>query len=144
MKILTLCGVAQAKVGYTFLAGRPTERCINCRLYKVCVGKLEPQRLYRVVDVLDRMFQCPLYKDGLKLVAVEESPVEAAIEDKLIVEGAVIFFSPIACKIRCVNRELCTPEGLRQNDRCRILKVGDRLNCYGGLKLKKVVLKRLP
>ncbi|MEM1569504.1 MAG: UPF0179 family protein [Candidatus Bathyarchaeia archaeon] len=144
MKILTLCGVAQARVGCTFLAGKPSEQCINCRLYKVCVGKLEPHRLYRVVEVRGRVFQCTLHKDGVKLVVVEENPVEAAVEDKLIVEGMTLVFSPILCKIDCINKSLCTPEGLMKNDRCRVVEVGGRLNCPAGLKLRRVVLRRVP
>lgn len=144
MKILTLCGAAQAKLGFTFLAGKPSEQCIDCRLYKVCVGRLEPLRLYRVVEVTGKTFQCQIHKDGVRLVAVEESPVEAAVEDKLIVEGVVFTFRPIVCKIECVSRSLCTPEGLRRNDRCQVVKVGGKLNCLAGLNLRRVILKRIP
>ncbi|MBS7613508.1 UPF0179 family protein [Candidatus Bathyarchaeota archaeon] len=143
MKIITLCGIAQAKVGFTFLAGKPSEQCVDCRLYKVCIGKLEHLRLYRVVEVRGKTFQCRIHKDGVKLVVVEESPVEAAVEDKLIVEGVVLTFSPIACKIECSSRSLCIPEGLRQNDRCQVVKVGEKLNCLAGLKLRKVILRRV-
>jgi uncharacterized protein (UPF0179 family) len=142
MKILTLCGVSQAKVGFTFLAGKPSRQCVNCRLYKVCVGKLEPLRLYRVLEVREKTFQCRIHKDGVKLVTVEESPVEAAMEDRLIVEGALLTFSPIICRIECNNKGLCIPEGLKENDKCQVVKIGEKLNCLAGLKLRSVILRR--
>lgn len=142
-KIVTLCGVKQAKPGFKFIAYKPTRRCLECRLYKVCVGKLEPSRLYKVVEVKNRVFPCPLHEDGVRLVVVEENSVEAAMEDKLIVEGATLIFKPVKCSLECANRGLCTPEGLKKGDRCLILKVGDRLECLGGLKLRKVLLKRV-
>ena len=141
--IVTLCGVKQAKPGFTFIAYKPTERCLKCRLYKVCVGKLEPSRLYRVVEVKDRIFPCPLHEDGVRLVVVEESPVEAAMEDRLLVEGATIVFKPIECRVRCPNRGLCTPEGLKKGDKCLILKLGDRVECIVGLRLRRALLKRV-
>jgi len=59
------------------------------------------------------------------LVVVEESPVKAAMEDRLIVEGVTLTFSPIVCRIECNNRSLCIPEGLRENDKCQVIKVGE-------------------
>lgn len=141
-RIVTLCGVKQAKPGLTFIAYEPSEACLECRLYKVCVGKLEPSRLYRVVEAKNRVFPCPLHEGGVKLVVVEESPVEAAMEDRLIVEGATTVFKPVGCRVKCPNRSLCIPEGLKEGDRCFILKVGDRLECLGGLRLRRVLLKR--
>lgn len=107
------------------------------------MGKLEPSRLYRIVEVREKIFQCRIHENGVKLVVVEESPVEAAMEDRLIVEGAVLTFSPIVCRIECNNKSLCIPEGLRKNDKCQVIKVGEKLNCLAGLKLRSVTLKRV-
>lgn len=142
-RILTLCGVKQARVGFTFLAGETAEVCVKCRLYRVCTGKLEPFRPYRVVEVKSRVFPCPLHEGGVRLVVVEESSVEAALDERLTVEGAAVSFKPINCMISCPHRNLCNPEGLMEGDMCRIVKVGDRVDCLGGLRLRRVTLKRI-
>ncbi len=109
------------------------------------MGGLEPGRIYRVTSIRGKNLPCKLHGDGAKVVEVEESDIEASLESRLAVEGALISYRPMECeRSDCEKRALCRPLGLRAGDRCKILCMREKLDCPIGLELRLVSLLRQP
>ena len=142
--IITLVSVSQAKVGLTFINRGASQKCKECEFYKVCVGNLEVNRVYKIVKIRDRSLPCSLYETEMKVVEVVEAEIDAVISSRVAVEGAIITYQNPECDIQeCENRGICFPEGLFDGDRCKILKVIGSLQCRLGLPLKRVLLQRV-
>jgi len=140
----TIIGKNQAKVGYAFLFNKPSSLCIKCKYYKPCMEKLESGRVYVVEKVLNKVFECKLHFEGGKLVEVNEADIEANIEAKLAILGAIIDFHAIKCtSILCENYSKCAPLGLRNGDKCKIVEVYGKAICPLGVPLSFVRLHRL-
>lgn len=108
------------------------------------MDKLSPGRIYRVVKVRPRRIVCPIHEGGGVVAEVVLDDVEAAVDTRVAVEGAVIAFSPQLCEeVECPSRELCQPQGLVEGDRCKILRVGEGISCPMNRSLVKVVLRLL-
>ncbi len=145
-RIVTLVGELQARVGYRFVNTEPPTTCKECRLFHVCVGVLEPDRVYEVVAVRRVKHSCPLHEGGVRVVEVVEAPIEVALPSKVAVEGLIFHYRPPKCGLQdCQHRRLCSPRGLREGDRCRVEEVkGARLHCPKGLDLVQAQVRRLP
>lgn len=142
---ITLLGIGQAREGFRFLFEGSPELCRDCEFFNACSRLLEPGRIYRVTSVKRRNLPCKLHGGEAKVVEVEESSVEASLERRLAVEGASISYKPIECgKMDCGRGGLCRPLGLRAGDRCKILSVGEGIECPIGLELRLVSLLRQP
>jgi len=142
---LTILGVGQAREGFRFLFEGSPELCRGCEFFNPCSKWLEPGRIYRVTSVRRRNLPCRLHGGEARVVEVEESCVEASLERRLAVEGALITYKPIECdEADCGRRALCRPLGLRAGDRCKILSVGGGLDCPIGLELRLASLLRQP
>lgn len=142
---ITVLGTGQAKEGFRFLFEGPPEPCRDCEFLGACLGRLEPGRIYRVTSVKRKKLPCGLHGGEARVVEVEESCVEASLESRLSMEGASISYRPIGCgEVGCELRALCSPLGLRAGDRCKILSIGERLNCPIGLELRLASLLRQP
>lgn len=143
--IITLLGVGQAKIGEIFIHKGPGSKCSECKYFNVCVKNLEGGRLYKVVNVRDRILKCEPYDLEMRVVEVVEAEVPAAVSSKQAIEGAVLIFHPQKCDEQdCENLTLCSPEYLRDNDRCEVIAVHESLKCSRGFQLKKVLLRRVP
>ncbi len=143
--IITLLGVGQAKINEIFIHKGSGSKCSKCKYYNVCVKNLESNRIYRVVNVRDKILKCEPYGLEMRVVEVVEAEVLSAIPSKQAIEGAVLTFHPQNCDEEdCENLKLCSPEYLRDNDRCKVVAVHESLNCPKGFRLKKVLLRRLP
>lgn len=144
-RLVTLIGELQARVGYRFSYSEPPNLCRDCRLYDVCIGVLEPGRLYEVVKVRGVKHRCLIHEGGVKVVEVVEAPVSAALPSKMAVEGLIIQYRPITCELHdCKLHSLCSPKWLKPNDRCRVVEVvSSKLSCSRGLNLAEVRLQRL-
>lgn len=141
--IVTLVSAGQAKAGLSFIHRGAGERCGECRYLSVCVKNLEDNRVYKIVNVRNKILRCELYDVDMMVVEVVESEVPAAITPKQSVEGAIITFHPQECSGRnCENAALCFPEGLRDGDRCEVIEVGDQIKCPIGLQLRRTLLRR--
>ena len=144
-KVLTLIGVRQAKVGYKFVFERLLPECKLCDLYQVCMESLEPGRVYVVIGVRDIFHSCPIHEKGVRVVEVQEAEVEATVKSQFAVEGGIITFNPIKCEnADCPYVSLCMPIGLRPGDKCKIVRVGERIKgspC--GLSLVRVLLQKV-
>ncbi|MBS7634626.1 UPF0179 family protein [Candidatus Bathyarchaeota archaeon] len=143
--IVTLISAGQARVGFSFIHRGAGEKCGECRYFSVCVKNLEDNRVYKIVNVRDRFLRCELYDVDMRVVEVVESEVLAAVSPKQSIEGAIITFHSQKCSVQdCENAALCSPEGLRDGDRCEVVKVCDNLKCPVGLQLRKALLRRAP
>jgi len=143
--IVTLISIGQARVGNVFIHKGPGSKCASCEYFNVCVKNMEPKRVYKIVKVRDKTLLCRQYKIEMQVVDVVDAEITAAIPSKQAIAGAVITFHMPDCKEEgCENCEFCFPTGLKEGDRCKILDVTESLQCFEGLLLRKVVLRRVP
>ena len=59
--MITLIGKDLAKKGQEFVFLGPAEDCEDCRFKSSCVGNLEENRKYVVVEVRDNEQKCPIH-----------------------------------------------------------------------------------
>lgn len=129
-KKITIVGFKQAKKGFKFLQSTAPEECRQCELSKTCIESLETGRIYAVTKVRNKIFPCQVHEEGVRVVEVEESNLEVALEPRVSFPLATITFHPQDCKhFRCSNGRLCVPGGLVEGDKCKILEVKERLEC---------------
>jgi uncharacterized protein (UPF0179 family) len=141
MVFLSLCGIIEANVGYTFRFIGIPEVCRECGYRNICFGKLKPGRLYSVVAVRGKRFPCKLHGEAV-LVELEEASIEAAITSKQAVKDAIIVFrSEVCCDRSCPAFDLCYAEGLEDNARYKVIEVYDeKIPCrYYGFKVKAIL-----
>ena len=140
---ITLVGLKQAKNGFSFMHEGPLKECEGCGVYSVCMTNLEPGRIYRVVDVRDKVFSCKIHEEGARVVEVTELDLEAAIESRLAFPDGVIPYQPQECKgISCVNYRICAPQGLKKGDKYKILEVKGQVKCPLARSLVLATLRR--
>lgn len=111
---------------------------------KICIDKLEIGRIYKIVEILGKKHKCNIHEGGVIAVKVVESEIEIAINAGKAFESAIINFQKNECdEINCKNYELCNPIGLKNNEKCKILKLSHSIeNCLKNYNLKKVIVKR--
>ncbi|MFX1475162.1 MAG: UPF0179 family protein [Promethearchaeota archaeon] len=146
MAIVTLIGKRIAKTGNIFVFSGQTGECMECALRRVCCEKLEPERVYVVLNVRDKIHDCPLHEDGVQLVDVEEAPVKVAVLSQQLFEGAIFTFQPKDCtQWSCPNIEVCIPTGLNEGDRVHIEEVIQKsgLVCSLNQKLGCALVRRV-
>jgi len=140
---VTLIGEKQARVGFRFLFEGTTELCARCDVKKVCLGNLEPGRIYEVSKPSKKRFPCLLHSEDAVVVEVEEPPVEAAVQARAAVKHALITYAKIDCNDRnCRNWSRCFPVGLLEGDRCKVVDVKGPLQCPLKAQLLLVSLQR--
>jgi uncharacterized protein (UPF0179 family) len=145
-RIITIVGKKQAREGFTFLHRGKPEKCNKCRFCRVCVEKLEPNRVYEVVEVREQQMPCLLHEDGAQVVEVREATMRTTIPVREVFEGAVVSFNSRECKHpECRNYDLCHPVGLETGDRCKIVESMGRVECLldTGKPLAIVLLRRI-
>lgn len=137
MGIVTLVSSLVAREGYVFQFSGPAPECEGCPFRKVCVDKLKPGHVYRVVKVLGIKNKCRL-TGSVTTVEVEESPVKAAVPSRLAVEGMVIRFSKVQCDRRdCLYYGICRQKLLPEAGKVKIVGVGKKIRCPRGLRLRE-------
>ncbi len=142
--MITLIGINLAQKGLEFMHYGAASACQKCRFKNTCIDTLEEGRIYVITNVKDTQHPCPLHEGGkVKVVEVEKSYIKALIDSKVAFEGSNIIFNPVQCDNECVQKDLCVPEGLYENDRCKIIKnLGKpKFKCSKGLDLNLVLLK---
>ncbi len=146
LAIITLTGKHVARVGNSFVFSGQTGECEGCVLRKVCCGKLETDRVYIIINVRDKIHDCPLHEEGVQLVEVEEASVKVALLSQQLFEGAIFTFQPIACdQWSCANIDSCNPVGLIEGDRVQIVDVIQKsgLECSLNKKLGHALVRRV-
>jgi len=142
--ITTLVGELQARPGFKFVFEGPADACYNCKLKDVCAFKLEPNTIYTVVEVLGKKHKCALREGWVVVAKVVESEVEAMIEAKMAVEGAIITFRKVKCQeASCPYYGLCQSPYVKEGEKYRILKVYNEHRMCKGKKMIKVLMSRV-
>lgn len=140
---VTLIGTKLAKVGTEFVFLGASAECKKCKLRKACMN-LDVGRRYLITGLRDVQHECPVHDSEVDVVEVVEAPITAAIDVKKALGGAKISFKMPKCDEKgCKAYDFCHPVGLKNGDKCTIVKViGDapEHECEGSLKL--VELKR--
>ncbi len=140
--MITLIGQSLAKEGLVFTYLGSANRCESCRFKNSCLN-LEKGRKYKITEVKKVTHKCPLHKDEkVQTVEVEPATIRAAIESKKAFHGSTIIFRLPECDGEgiCENYEICHPEGLYNDDKCRIEEIGSKLICKNGRNLTEVIL----
>lgn len=144
--MITLIGATLAQEGQEFMHLGCTSACEKCRFKATCIDSLEKGRIYVITSVKDTEQSCPIHEGGkVKVVEVERSNIKALIDSKIAFEGSNIIFKPVECDDKCKEKELCDPEGLYVDDRCKIVKnLGkSKVKCSNGSDLSLVLLEVL-
>ena len=142
--MITLIGKNLAEKGLKFMHYGSSAECEGCRFKNTCIDTLEIGRMYIITDVKDTEHPCPIHESGkVKVVEVERAEIETLVDSKKAFEGSMIMFKSPECQKECTMRDLCFPEGLKEGDKCNIVKnLGNSPNkCINGLNLKLVLLK---
>jgi len=142
--LITLIGKKLAKPGQEFIhygVGNSRE-CMGCKLRKVC-DNLEVGRRYVVKSSMNKPHEkCKIHEEGVMLVEVEPAEIKATV-DSSVKQGTVFPFIRSDCpEIMCDNRFLCFPEGIKEGDSCKVVKiVKKKVDCKRGSKLAVAILE---
>ena len=142
--MITLIGKNLAEKGLVFMHYGASSECEKCRFKNTCIDPLETGRMYVIKDVKNTEHPCLLHEGGkVKVVEVDKANIKTAIDSKKAFEGFKIVFNPPECDEECSMRELCFPEGLYLEDKCKIVKKIGKVNteCAKGLDLTTVLLR---
>lgn len=142
---VTLIGNKLADIGMEFIFYGRSSDCEECKLTNSCLN-LEEGRRYKVLGLRNGIKQnCKIHESDVVAVEVAETPTTASIESRRAFNGSKIFYDDIDCdEYGCEFYDLCHPSGLKNGDKCTILKViGDMPGeCSRGFSLKLAELKR--
>ncbi|MBQ6099066.1 MAG: UPF0179 family protein [Methanobrevibacter sp.] len=140
--MITLIGKSLAKKGQEFVFLGPADECEDCRFKSSCVGNLEVNRKYEIVDIKDNEQKCPIHAEETVIpVEVDRAKITLLTESKNIFEGSTFTFNAPDCDETCEYHDLCFPEGLEENDKCIVLKNdGKHKDCIKGYNLNKLTL----
>jgi len=129
MRKVAMVTPAQARTGATFKV-LINPRCLRCRYYKVCVGRLRHGGKYRVIEVRGTAHLCPLIREKMKVVLVEDAPVVAVINAKTAVAGIRTRYEKITCgEMRCKYYRYCAGTLLEKGEKVKIVRVLQGVNC---------------
>lgn len=141
--MITLIGKDLAVKGQEFVFLGPADECESCRFKSSCVGNLEMNRKYVVVDVKDNEQKCPIHSGEIVVpVEVDRAKIDLLTTSKSIFEGSIFTFNAHDCDEKCDFYDLCFPEGLQENDKCIVLenKGKHKDGCKKGYRLNKLTL----
>ncbi|NAZ29106.1 MAG: hypothetical protein GU355_07425 [Caldivirga sp.] len=101
MAIVTLVSKPQAKVNGSFRVFKIPEDCGRCKLYDICMGRLKPGRVYRIIEVrplkYPSPYRCLLNGDEMVPVVVEEENLILPVKLPYVIEGVVTSFDKSWC-----------------------------------------------
>ncbi len=141
--MITLIGKSLAVKGQEFVFLGPADECENCRFKSSCVGNLEKNRKYIVVDIKENEQKCPIHaEESVIPVEVDRAKIDVLTTSKNIFEGSTFTYNAPDCDETCDFHDLCFPEGLIENDKCIVLENGGKhkQECKKGYKLNKLTL----
>ena len=141
--MITLIGKELAKEGQEFVFLGPAEACDDCRFKSSCLGNLEENRKYVITEVRDNEQKCPIHAEGVVVpVQVERASIDLLTTSKNIFEGSTFTFNAHDCDEECEFHDLCFPDGLKENDKCIVLKNEGKHKgeCKKGYKFNKLTL----
>ncbi len=131
-RIVTLVTRSQAKPGMVFRVNIHP-RCFSCKVFDICVKRLRPGVPYRVLEVRGKRHWCPLVKDEMVVVVVEQLPMLVAVEGRYAMEGVKVRYRKLVCGNRgCPNHEYCLSGFLEDGALITIRRVVRKLECPRG------------
>jgi uncharacterized protein (UPF0179 family) len=142
--MITLIGKSLANKGLKFMHYGASSECEGCRFKNTCIDTLEVGRMYIIKNVKNGEQPCLIHEGGkVKVVEVEKAYIRGLIDAKTSFEGSKIVFNPPECDEKCSLRDMCFPEGLYLEDKCKIIRnMGKpREKCPKGNDLNMVLLK---
>ena len=142
--MITLIGKSLANKGLKFMHYGASSECEGCRFKNTCIDTLEVGRMYIIKNVKSGEQPCLIHEGGkVKVVEVEKAYIRGLIDAKTSFEGSKIVFNPPECDEKCSLRDMCFPEGLYMEDKCKIIRnMGKpREKCPKGHDLNMVLLK---
>jgi uncharacterized protein len=142
--MITLIGKSLANKGLKFMYYGAASECESCRFKNTCLDTLEEGRMYIIKGVKNGEQSCLIHEGGkVKVVEVEKAYIRGVIDSKKSFEGSQIVFNPPECDENCSLRDMCFPEGLYKEDKCKIVRnMGKpRERCPNGRDLNMVLLK---
>lgn len=140
MALVTLIGENQAKEGYEFIFVGPVPDCKDCKLKTVCFSLREGHR-YRVKAVRPIKHECRIHEVGVRIVEVEEVPMEVCLPEGKAIEGAIVSIERSGCSdIGCSSFRTCSQAGVKEGAKYKVLEVRGAVDCPQGKRIKRVVV----
>jgi uncharacterized protein (UPF0179 family) len=141
---ITLVGSRQAKEGFVFLHEGTLTECKECDYFKVCMMNLEPKRVYKIIEVREKLFPCNFHEDGARVVKVVETGQKVVIDRKYVFPQGIITYKPQECtENTCEHYLQCLPLGLEDGNKGKIIEVIGQIQCPHERSLVLVTLRRL-
>ena len=132
-RVMTLIGREQAVVGKTFRLYSIPSECRQCKLFNICVARLRPGRVYRIVEVkhvgLPQPNKCLLTGEDMVPIIAEELPIIIPIPAKLFIEGVVITYTKSIITCSDARKYLPSDSVLKEGTKVRIMKETGRIKC---------------
>lgn len=139
MPLVTLIGEKQAEEGNEFIYLGPNNECRNCKLKTVCFN-LKPYSRYKIKKIRDKKHVCNIHDGTAVVIEVEEIPI-IATTDKKLSEGTSTRIEKRDCNnISCKNFEICNNISLQNNNKYKLAKILETIDCCRGYSLQKVEL----
>lgn len=142
MGTITLASISMSREGAVFRYVGMAEECSECGLKEIC-HKLSPGRFYKVTKVRDVIHPCKVHDgDQVKVVEVEEMPLEMSIPQRKALEGALISLDEEDCpNTWCDNHFLCAVPDDIKGKKVAVKEVKELLECPRGLKLLRSIVE---
>ncbi|ADN51347.1 UPF0179 family protein [Vulcanisaeta distributa] len=132
-RVMTLIGKEQAVVGKTFRLYSVPNECRQCRLFNICVARLKPGRVYRIIEVkhvgLPQPNKCLLTGEDMVPIIAEELPIIVPIPSKLFIEGVVITYTRSLITCNDAKKYLPGDNVLRDGTKIKIVRETSRIKC---------------
>ena len=94
-----------ANVGYSFKFLGVGNTCRSCPELKACLGRLEEDEMYSIINVKNNWLNCPLLGEESVVVQVKPSPRVLAVKNKSAVIGMILRIKSrecVPCEVTCL------------------------------------------
>lgn len=136
--VVTLVGERSAREGASFEYLGMAPECEPCKLRSVChAPALKRHRSYEVIAVRAVHHECPagFFEGGMRVVQVRPLPVAATISASAL-RGTGVMHKFEECGAVCLFRKFCDTPALAPGTDCRIVSVGEAVDCKVGRDLR--------
>ncbi len=142
-EISVLIPESMAKKGFRFFLFGKADACEKCELKKACVENIEPERIYEVLRVMKKSFNCPVHGEMRVCRVKKLEKTLLAIRKDEAVEGLSIRYQGPRCQeLTCPNFEVCNPFGIRRGESLKIERVEELEEpCRIGMELVKCLVR---
>ncbi|GAB6944627.1 UPF0179 family protein [Vulcanisaeta sp. JCM 14467] len=134
-RVMTLIGREQAVVGKTFRLYSIPSECRQCKLFNICVARLRPGRVYRIVEVkhvgLPQPNKCLLTGEDMVPIIAEELPIIIPIPAKLFIEGVIITYTKSLITCTDARKYIPNDNVLKEGTRVKLVRETGRVKCGG-------------